>query len=240
MAMTRGIRGWVVVGGCAVSVLVGSGMASAASDVASAIATYVANQLDLDAAEIRVRTVSPEPASAAVSASEILGVQEAKPGALLGRTAFILRMATDGRGAASQVVSADVERVGRVVVASRRLNRFHVITDADVEVRTASRQDGSDAVTDSPDGLIGKRLTRTIGKNRPVTVDAVEDPPIVQRGDRVTVRVRSGNLTILGVGLAKADGRLGGQIPVANEDSRRIVYGRVVDAGTVSVEATPE
>ncbi|MFZ5861403.1 MAG: flagellar basal body P-ring formation chaperone FlgA [Nitrospirota bacterium] len=240
MSPARVKPGWLAAAVCAASLNVGVAAAWASSDPTSAIAAYVAEQLDVDASEIRVRTVSPDPANAASSGAKVIGVQEAKPGALLGRTAFVVRTAADNGRAASRVLSVDVERVGRVVMAARRLNRFHVIGAEDLEVHTALVQPGVDAVTDSPDALIGKRLTRSIGKNRPITVDAVEDPPVIQRGDRVTVRVRSGNLTILAIGRAKEDGRLGAHIPVANEESRKVVYGRVVDPGTVLVEAFGE
>jgi flagella basal body P-ring formation protein FlgA len=70
-------------------------------------------------------------------------------------------------------------------------------------------------------------------------LDAVEDAPVVQRGDRVTLRVQHGNLTIVATGRAKEDGRVGRQIAVANDGSRKIVYGRVVDASTVAVEMSP-
>jgi flagella basal body P-ring formation protein FlgA len=212
---------------------------AAAHDPGLAIAAYVAEQLGVDASEVHVRTLSPMAAETTGAGRSIVAVREARPGSLLGRTAFVVRTSADGRSEASTVLSAEVQRVGRIVVAARQLPRLHRLTDADLAVRSAGLGDVPDTATSSADMLIGKRLTRSIAKDRPVTLDAVDDAPVVQRGDRVTLRMQQGNLTILAVGRAKEDGRVGRQIPVANEDSRKVVYGRVIDASTVAVETAP-
>jgi flagella basal body P-ring formation protein FlgA len=207
------------------------------ASVSAAIAAYVAERLGVDASELRVRTLSPVAGGLSTVRGDVISVREARAGSLLGRAAFVIR-STDG-GGGQMIVTADVERLGRMVVAARRLARFHVLTGEDLAMGTAALDDAPDTVTDLPAALIGKRLTRSIAKDRPVTLEAVEDAPVVQRGDRVTLRVQYGGLTIVTIGRAKEDGRVGRQIAVANDDSRKIVYGRVVDASTVAVEMSP-
>jgi flagella basal body P-ring formation protein FlgA len=210
----------------------------ATSEQAAAIQAYVTDRLAAEESEIRVRVLRPAMGRESELGAEVIEVRETTPGVLLGRTAFILTVAAEGRPAAPRVVTADVERLAHVVVAARRLNRFQVIAGDDLDVRATELRGPRESYAVAPDALVGKRAARSIGKDRPVTVDAVEEAPLIRRGDRVTVRLQSGSLTIVTVGRAKADGLLGRQIPVINVDSNKVVYGRVVDASTVAVWVT--
>jgi flagella basal body P-ring formation protein FlgA len=66
-------------------------------------------------------------------------------------------------------------------------------------------------------------------------------PPIVRRGDVVTLRVRYGQMTVTTRGVARTEGAKGDVVAVANADTQRVVSGRVTEAGLVDVEiARPE
>ncbi|MBI3608251.1 MAG: flagellar basal body P-ring formation protein FlgA [Nitrospirae bacterium] len=211
----------------------------AASEQAAAITAYVASRLAVDSSEIHVKVLRPAMGREAEVGAEVIEVREATPGVLLGRTAFVLTVAAEGQPPTPRVVMVDVERLAPVVVATKRLNRFQVITGDDLDVRATELRGPRESYVAAPEPVVGKRAARSIGKDRPVTVDAVEDAPLIRRGDRVTLRLQSGSLTIIGVGRAKGDGLLGRQIPVTNVDSNKVVYGRVVDASTVAVWVTP-
>jgi flagellar basal body P-ring formation protein FlgA len=67
--------------------------------------------------------------------------------------------------------------------------------------------------------------------------DLIEFPPLVKRGDVVLVVAESGGLRITTLGMVKQrEGRRGERIRVENIDSKKSLYGRVLDAKTVKVD----
>jgi hypothetical protein len=59
--------------------------------------------------------------------------------------------------------------------------------------------------------------------------------PVVRVGERVTMVVRSGGLSVTAVGEAQQPGAVGQTVRVLNVDSRKVVTGRVSGPGTVDV-----
>jgi flagella basal body P-ring formation protein FlgA len=64
----------------------------------------------------------------------------------------------------------------------------------------------------------------------------IETPPLVQRGDIVVMIAETGELKISTQGEARQRGGRGDRIKVMNLDSRKSVYGCVVDRNTVRVD----
>jgi flagella basal body P-ring formation protein FlgA len=64
----------------------------------------------------------------------------------------------------------------------------------------------------------------------------LEVPPMVRKGDRVTLVVENTHFRITCVGEVKEEGRAGDRIKVTNISSKREVYGRVLDRYTVLVD----
>ena len=94
----------------------------------------------------------------------------------------------------------------------------------------------SNIVTDY-DAILGKRTKRAINANTVLRSNLIEFPPIVKRGDVVTVIAESGGLRITALGLVKGrEGRRGERIKVENLDSKRTLYAQVVDSKTVKVD----
>ena len=59
---------------------------------------------------------------------------------------------------------------------------------------------------------------------------------IIKRGAPLRVRVRSGDVVVSTRAVAHQSGRVGQRIAVLPTEGRKMLYGVVVDAGTVEVE----
>jgi flagella basal body P-ring formation protein FlgA len=70
----------------------------------------------------------------------------------------------------------------------------------------------------------------------PLRADNIELPPLVKRGDFVTIIAESENLKITTLGQVKKRGCIGERIPVVNLDSKKVLHALVVDANTVKVD----
>lgn len=121
-----------------------------------------------------------------------------------------------------------------VLVATRTIARGEILSQEDLVFEFRDRP----AVTTSFGEIVdyvGKRAVRTLTEGSVVSPAAVEIPPVIERGDRVTIVVRVGLVTVTAPGVARSAGGLGETIPVENSVSGKVVYGLVVSASLVEV-----
>ena len=132
--------------------------------------------------------------------------------------------------------TAQIEVLGPVVVTRKPLGRYKPITEDDIVIQTMDLANLPSNVLTDPDAVLGKRTKRAIGVQTPLRADIIELPPLVKRGDLVTIIVESEGLKVTARGLVKKKGRLGERIPVVNVDSKKVLYARVVDSNTVKID----
>ncbi len=131
--------------------------------------------------------------------------------------------------------NARIDIMVEALVAARSISRHQVIVGSDLATtRVPLSRSGGEALSD-PYRVVGKRAARRIMQGRAITDRMVEEPPVIHRGDRVTLLARGPGLTVTAIGEAREDGGAGRPIQVMNLNSRRMVQGRVVDATTVEV-----
>ena len=122
-----------------------------------------------------------------------------------------------------------------VVIAARALPRDGLLTADDVSLaeRDIARLDYGFLST--VEDVVGHRLRRPVAAGEALTPGNLEMPPLVRRGQRVTVQARSGGLVVRMAGVAQADGIRGQVIEVKNLNSRRTVQAVVRSAQSVEV-----
>ena len=118
---------------------------------------------------------------------------------------------------------------------ARHLPRGARLQVGDVRpVRIAAKQ-VSRSLTGTEQSLIGMRTRRSLVPGTLLRPQYVERPPLVDRGDAVTLRIQRGALRIEARGKAKERGNAGDSVRVVNVDSQKIVTGRVARDGSVIV-----
>lgn len=133
-------------------------------------------------------------------------------------------------------VSLQLEVPGEVVAAARPLKRNQVLTEEDLVVVGANLLDvPAGAVTD-PASLAGTRLKRAVSAQRPISMADVEFPDAVKKGEVVTLLAQSQAIRIKALATARQSGKIGEWVKVANLDSGKEIYAKVVDAGIVAVD----
>ena len=135
-------------------------------------------------------------------------------------------------------VSARVKTYEQVVVLRDDLPRSHVLSPDDVQYvereTTVSRGEPIKSVEE----LAGKRLRRQIRSGVVLTTDDIEFPPLIERGDEVTLIVEYKSIRIGCVGKAWQRGRKGDKILVRNQYGKNLT-GTVEDAKTVIITDSP-
>jgi len=122
-----------------------------------------------------------------------------------------------------------------VPVATRPLAKGAVIAASDVELtRVSSTLAGRDLVENIGD-VVGRAVSRNLGQGEVFRMGALSIPPVVTAGSRVTLKFRQGGLEATATGTAMDSGQVGQEIRVRNDSSKKVVPGKVVEPGLVSV-----
>ncbi|MFO7749084.1 MAG: flagellar basal body P-ring formation chaperone FlgA [Desulfobacteraceae bacterium] len=152
---------------------------------------------------------------------------------ITGRLTLYVNVSIDGEKQDRVSVSGVVDVFDQVVFASKSLKRGSVISASDVYVERANIANLHGRYLFCREEVLGMALRRSIRQGRHFTRRMVEEPPLVHRGDMVTLVASTGNLSIVTSGIARRDGRLNEQVPVKNVQSGRIVRCLVTGESTV-------
>ena len=84
--------------------------------------------------------------------------------------------------------------------------------------------------------LVGKVLRRPLQPGTVISPRMVVSPPMIRRGDQVTLLISHGGIEVSSLGVALRDAGLGDHVRIRNKSSDRIVEGTVVAAHRVKVD----
>ncbi len=132
-------------------------------------------------------------------------------------------------------LSAKIEIYRQVVVTTRPIERGKIISTSDL---TTQKQEVSTLRASyyiNPEHVVGKVAARRMAMGVPISSAAIFSPPLVKRGEQVTIIATLNTLEIRMSGQALANGKEGDVIKVKNLNSNRIIEGKVSKAGTVQV-----
>ena len=132
-------------------------------------------------------------------------------------------------------VTADIAVLAPVVVARHPLARLREIGPADVAVETRNLAAVPSDACRSLEEVVGKRTRTAVAAGAPVSRSRIEEPPLVRRGDLVTVAVENDRLVVRTLGEVLENGGRGDRVRVRNLRSRKEIRGEVVDGRTVRV-----
>ena len=153
----------------------------------------------------------------------------------VGRVPFIGFVKVDG------IIKKRLRLVANVTVAYdvfrsvRSLKRGHVIQHQDVElIRVESNKLMRNIISDESD-LIGHRLVRNLGQRESFLNYMVRKIPLVKTGDRILIVAQKGPLRVTAPGVVKENGFKNDTVRVENINSRKLIFGTVVDSHTIRV-----
>jgi len=146
-----------------------------------------------------------------------------------------VRVSCEGSSPWSVFVPAQVRLYREVVVANRSLLRNTVLSDADVSLAERDVSNLNQGYLTQLDEVLGNKLTRPTQPDQVITLNQMELPKVVRKGDQVVITARSGSISVRMPGEAMADSILGKQIPVKNQRSGRVIKARVTGPGQVEV-----
>ena len=157
-------------------------------------------------------------------------------GEYLGKKLLKVAMLVDGSEAGRVKMTGDLSLLNEVVVASENLGRNTVITEGSVRLEDKDITVIGTGYLQNIDDVVGKRLKTGIRAGEVIFSRLIEEPPVIKRGDLVTILSQSRGITVTVSGEAKNNGARGDLLRVKNLMSRKEITGRVIDEKTVMVE----
>jgi len=133
------------------------------------------------------------------------------------------------------LVSAKVVIKLPVIVAKHNLIKGTVLSNSDIEVIQVDTTTLANGFVTDYEDTIGKQLTRPTMRGQPIRQASLSVPKVIKRGDTVVIEAHSRGIMVSGQGTALSDGKIGQQIRIKNEQSKRTVTARVIAAGRVQV-----
>ena len=153
---------------------------------------------------------------------------------ILGSSRFSIIFRIGPTVAKNMSIRGNIEAIGQIVVSAKRLKRGQILEQEDLTIAATDISDLQQPGF-SIDEFVGQKLTRTLRAGTPVVSTMVETLPVVHRGERVKILVKSGALQVTATGLAHSDGKLDQMIRVQNISSNKILFCRVAAPGLVEV-----
>lgn len=150
-----------------------------------------------------------------------------------GKKNVSLAILQEGREQGQVKMSGDLQLFGTVLSTTQRLNRNGIISSEDI---AAKRQDISmldTGLIHDPKKAIGQKLKLSLPAGAILYTQFLDAPPLINRGDRVTIMAKSQAIQITTPGEARNSGGLGEMVRVKNLTSRREIQARVLDNGVV-------
>lgn len=187
--------------------------------------------------DVRIANFSARPAELILPAGRVSHriVQQPADGQP-GRKSVVALILVNGREQQQVRMSGDLRLFGNVVHTTRRLPRGEVIT---ADALSVQRQDISmlDAsLLQDPAQAVGRQMKASVPAGALLYRQLISEPPLVGRGETVTIVAKTTHLQVSAPGLAKEAGALGETVRVKNLTSRREITAKVAGAGVVETE----
>lgn len=187
--------------------------------------------------EIQVNSFTAQPASLDLPAGKIEFQRTGRPYPnFLGRKAITMNVLVDGKEAGTVKMIGDLHLFGEVACANRHLDRREQLTANDIKmVRRDITALGDDLVREQT-SAIGKQINTSLQPGDIIRASQLAEPPLITRGELVTIIAQTAGLRATAPGEAKRTGAKGDIIKVKNLISRKYIFAKVIDDGIVQVE----
>jgi flagella basal body P-ring formation protein FlgA len=128
-----------------------------------------------------------------------------------------------------------VHRKAMVLVANRVIEAHEILSATDVSLVLTELPSGFTQPITDLQAAIGKRTTRRIQADMPISATVLETPPAISANDRITIEYAFGPIRITAPGLAHQSGAVGDTIRVYALDTQKELDAVIVNSRTVRI-----
>ncbi|MBI5426791.1 MAG: flagellar basal body P-ring formation protein FlgA [Nitrospinae bacterium] len=152
-----------------------------------------------------------------------------------GRIPVALKVQGEGVAPRLLRLTAFVNVYQDVVKLRKAVRRGAVLRAEDLELEQIKTDRPVSGVITRIQDAAGLEVTRNLDNGKTLTLDLLRKPFVINRGDHVLIIAVKGDMKITASGIAKDSGVEGNTIPVENVQTKKVVYGQVVDQNSVKI-----
>lgn len=127
-------------------------------------------------------------------------------------------------------INFKIRRLMHQLIAKKRIRRHQIIKDEDISVKLV--EENVNGISELNE-IIGKRACKYIPKGKIIEKDMIEEPPLVEKGQKIEIIFKKGDITIYAEGIAKNDGWLNDIIEVNLGEN--LIKGKVIAKSIVTL-----
>lgn len=144
-------------------------------------------------------------------------------------------VSTDGTSSFRIPVFFKVRVFEYVVIAKKKISRQQPLSGENVFIGRRETTKSSGLAFSRIKDIVGKTAVRNIIPNTIITENIVETPPTVLKGDLVKLYIKTNGFSMVTKGLAQETGYIGSIIKVKSVDSKKLIYGRIIDSQNIQI-----
>ncbi len=129
----------------------------------------------------------------------------------------------------------NVKLFTNVLVANRPIQTGEIITENDVAYEQQDKNHLLEGFYKDIHSLVGLATSRTINAGGVFTQRNTRRMPIIKKNQAVNLAIKTGNIEIQMIGIAKSDGYLSGPIKILNPSSKKIIDAIVKDTDKAEI-----
>jgi len=123
----------------------------------------------------------------------------------------------------------------KVIKTKRAVKRGEILSNDEIRIETVQTERPSQNAITNIDHALGYETARNLPAGKILIPNFIKRPALGNRGDKVLIMAQKGAMTITTPGILKEDGYENAMVRVLNIDSKKVIYGRLVDSNTVKV-----
>ena len=123
----------------------------------------------------------------------------------------------------------------QVIKTKRAVKRGEILSNDEIRVETVQTERPSQNAITNIDHALGYEAARNLSAGKILIPNFIKRPALGNRGDKILIMAQKGGMTITTPGILKEDGYENAMVRVLNIESKKVIYGRLVDSNTVKV-----
>ncbi|MBT3185329.1 MAG: flagellar basal body P-ring formation protein FlgA [Nitrospina sp.] len=152
-----------------------------------------------------------------------------------GRIPLILQVKVDDNLQKRIRLNSRVLVSQEVVKTIRPVRKGEMISNDNIQLETIQTERPWGNAISNIDHALGYAAGRNLPTGKILTQKFLKKPALANRGEKILILAEKGTMKITAPGILKEDGYADAMVRVLNIESKKIIYGRLVDANTVKV-----
>ena len=153
----------------------------------------------------------------------------------VGRIPITLEIKVDGIFQKRIGINSRVMVSQEVVKTTRQIKKGEIFTTDNIHIETIKTERLLGNTIKKIKDALGYEAVNYLPNGRPLLRRSIKKPALGSKGNKIMILAQKGGMKITTPGILKEDGYKDAMVQVLNIESKKIIYGRLVDSNTVRV-----